>query len=62
MNDTQPTGPDLRAAPATLTAAIQIKRAATGKVENWTLTFAPLDQAAEQNPTQSQEASDVCHP
>jgi hypothetical protein len=33
--------PDLAASQATLTAEVQIIRAGTGKVENYTLTIAP---------------------
>jgi hypothetical protein len=38
----QPTAPNLPAAPAVLRATIQIKRAATGKVEEYTLVGTPV--------------------
>lgn len=42
-----PAGPALQSQPAIATAQIQIIRAGTGKVEDYTLTFTPV-QADEQ--------------
>jgi hypothetical protein len=44
--------PNLQAQQPVMTAQIQIKRAATGKVEDWTLTFTPL---SEQHPESKPE-------
>lgn len=40
----QPTTPNLQAAPAVLQATIQITRAATGKVEEYTIVGTPLPE------------------
>ncbi len=40
MDEQKP--PELQAQPAVMTAEIQIIRAKTGKVENYTLTFTPV--------------------
>jgi hypothetical protein len=47
--------PNLQAQQPVMTAQIQIKRAATGKVEDWTLTFTPLpEQQPESKPEDKQ--------
>jgi hypothetical protein len=46
--------PNLQAQPPVMTAQIQIKRAATGKVEDWTLTFTPLTEQPEPQPEDKQ--------
>jgi len=53
MNDQQPQPQaDLQAKPAILTAVIEIKRAATGKVETYTITGTalPPEEPKEQTP------------
>lgn len=40
--------PNLQAQQPVLTASIQVTRAATGKVEDWTLTFTPVETTANQ--------------
>ncbi len=49
----------LESQPATLTAVVQITRANTGKVEEYTLILTPQDEPPQEEP---KEASDVSHP
>jgi hypothetical protein len=51
MNE-QRTPPNLQALPPVMTAKVQIKRAATGKTEDWTLTFTPLADQPQTDATQ----------
>jgi hypothetical protein len=46
------TAPNLQAQPGTLTARVQITRAATGKVEEYDLVFTPVAE----EPPQDKEA------
>jgi hypothetical protein len=46
--------PNLQAQQPVMTAQIQIKRAATGKVEDWTLTFTPTTEQPEPKPEDKQ--------
>ena len=56
------TGPALNASQATMTAQIQVIRAGTGKVEDWTLTFTPINEQTEQEiPHGSDPLSDTSH-
>jgi hypothetical protein len=47
--------PNLQAQQPVMTAQIQIKRAATGKVEDWTLTFTPLADKPQQTETKPED-------
>jgi hypothetical protein len=46
--------PNLQAQQPVMTAQIQIKRAASGKVEDWTLTFTPVPEQTEPKPEDKQ--------
>lgn len=48
---------DIKAQPAVLTAVIQIKRAATGKVEEYTITGTPLPADRQIEATEDKEAT-----
>lgn len=53
MSDPVDQSPKVCAQPALVTAVVQIVRANTGKVENYTLTFHPLPE--QQNDPKQQE-------